>query len=740
MKKSVACPRAWPWAMAMSLSALATACGGGGQDPILGAGDTALLVRATVTSVAPLPRAALVPLNTRLITATFSKAMEGASLGTDSFTLTCPSLAATTSRAVTYFESDKTATLALPADTLLPAGEVCTTTVGAGVRDATGATLGQDVVWQFTTGSALDTTAPLITSTINANGATNVSVNTKVGATFSEAMDPLTLAAPTFTLMQGSNLVPGNTSYSGVSAVFVPTSALALNTSYTATVSSSAKDLAGNAMAANYVWSWTTGAALDTTAPTVTGTVQANNAVNVAINTQAGVAFSEAMNPLSIKNTNVVLRESASAVVVPGVVSYSGVNAAFMPLTSLLPGTRYTLTVKGGAAGVEDVAGNPMAADFITGWTTAGNATPMDRTAPTVVMFNPDDLATGVATSATVNATFDEAMDPLSINTASFTVAGVAGSVAYNAAQRIATFTPAMPLAKGTLYTVIVSTAVADLAGNTMKQAKVWRFTTAVDPVVPVNPGVTPIIALNSAARFGTFGGTAGMTNMGTLTLINGDIGTTATGTSMVTGFHDAAGDFYTETGDNIGTVNGKIYSCTNSVTGPTSTGTNAASCAAATQARLDAQTAYQALVAMPAGANPGANLAGLTLLPGTYTAPAGSFMLEGGNLTLDAQGNANAVWVFQMATTLTVGGPGAAFPQSIILAGGAQAKNVFWQVGSFATINAAGGGTMVGTVISQRGASFSTAGNVAVVTLNGRALSLGASVTLVNTVINVPQ
>lgn len=726
--------------MAVSLSALATACGGGGQDPILGAGDTALAVRPTVTSVAPLPGASPVPLNTRLITATFSKAMEAASLGTDSFTLACPSLAATTSRAVTYFESDQTATLALPAGTLLPAGEVCTATVGAGVRDTTGATLGQNFVWQFTTGATLDTTAPLITSTINANGATNVSVNAKVGATFSEAMDPLSLAAPTFTLMQGSNLVPGTTSYSGVSAVFVPTSALAFNTTYTAVVSSAAKDLAGNAMTANYVWSWTTGAALDTTAPTVTGTVQANNAVNVAINTQAGVTFSEAMNPLSIKNTNVVLREPASAVVVPGVVSYSGVNAAFMPLNSLLPGTRYTLTVKGGATGVEDVAGNPMAADFITGWTTADNATPMDRTAPTVVMFNPDDLATGVATSATVNATFDEAMDPLSINSASFTVAGVTGSVAYNAAQRIATFTPAMPLAKGTLYTVIVSTAVADLAGNIMKQAKVWRFTTAVDPVVPVDPVVTPTIALNSAARFGTFGGTAGMTNMGTLTQINGDIGTTATGTSMVTGFHDTAGDFYTETGANIGTVNGKIYSCTNSVTGPTSTGTNAAACAAASQARLDAQTAYQALVAMPAGANPGANLAGLTLLPGTYTAPAGSFMLEGGNLTLDAQGNANAVWVFQMATTLTVGGPGAAFPQSIILAGGAQSKNVFWQVGSFATINAAGGGTMVGTVISQQGASFSTAGNVAVVTLNGRALSLGASVTLVNTVINVPQ
>jgi hypothetical protein len=113
--------------------------------------------------------------------------------------------------------------------------------------------------------------------------------------------------------------------------------------------------------------------------------------------------------------------------------------------------------------------------------------------------------------------------------------------------------------------------------------------------------------------------------------------------------------------------------------------------------------------------------------------------MIQGGDLTLDAQGDANAVFIFQMATTLTVGGPGAAAPQSIILVGGAQAKNVFWQVGSAATINAGGGGTMVGTIISQAGAAFSTAGNVAVVTLNGRVLSLNASVTLVNTVINVP-
>ena len=179
---------------------------------------------------------------------------------------------------------------------------------------------------------------------------------------------------------------------------------------------------------------------------------------------------------------------------------------------------------------------------------------------------------------------------------------------------------------------------------------------------------------------------------------------------------------------------------CAKSTTGPTSGSVNAASCAAATAALADARAAYASLVAQPAGPNAGAgNLANLTLAPGVYTAAAGSFKMEGGNLTLDAQGNANAVWVFQMATTLTVGGPGAAAPQSVILANGAQAKNVYWQVGSAATINAGGGGNMVGTIISQAGSTFSTAGNAALTKLNGRALSLDASVTMVNTEITVP-
>ena len=242
------------------------------------------------------------------------------------------------------------------------------------------------------------------------------------------------------------------------------------------------------------------------------------------------------------------------------------------------------------------------------------------------------------------------------------------------------------------------------------------------------------------------------MTNTGNQTVITGsggntaDIGTIATGNGDITGFHERAGgatslvdDSYTDTlGANSGKVTGRIYTCAKSTTGPTVAAANPVSCGIATQARLDAQTAYIALAAMPSDGTLAGNLANSTIAPGVWT-NSSSVLIEGGDLTLDAGGDANALFVFQIGSTLTVGGPGVAAPQSIILAGGAQAKNVFWQVGTAATINAAGGGTMVGTIIANSGVVFSTAANVNVLTLNGRALSLISSVTMVNTVVNVP-
>ncbi len=140
--------------------------------------------------------------------------------------------------------------------------------------------------------------------------------------------------------------------------------------------------------------------------------------------------------------------------------------------------------------------------------------------------------------------------------------------------------------------------------------------------------------------------------------------------------------------------------------------------------------------VTQPGGIDPGAGeLGGLTLTPGVYMAT--TFKISNVDLTLDAQGDSNAVFVFQTAAALTVGIPGPTGARSIILTNGALARNVYWYVGSAATINGAGGGTMVGTIIAYSAITFSTAGNGNQTVLNGRALSLNASVTMVNTTIN---
>ncbi len=725
-----------PWFMATVLTALAAGCGGGGNDqaPILGTGAGTATMAPAVTAVTPTAGATAILISRKTLTAAFSKAMDSATIGTNSFTLTCPGTTAISGTVASYAAAGNVATLTLPATSNLPASALCTATVTTAARDTAGVGLLSNFSWTFTTGANPDSKAPTVTGTVNANGATNVAINTDVAATFSEAMNPATISNAQFTMKESisGTAIPGSITYADVTAEFKPLAALSANTRYTMTIKGAASgvtDIAGNAMANDYVWSWTTGQSLDKTAPTVTGTINANGAVNVPVNTKTGATFSEAISVASLTSTNFSLKETNTGKVIAGTASYSGVNAVFVPQSALALNTSYTGTIKGGANGIKDLAGNAMVSDYVWSWTTGSV---LDTTAPMVTSVNPADLATNVPVTSAVNATFSEAMDPLTMSTGNFSVAGITGSVSYNVASKVVTFTPSTNLAANTTYTATIDTGAQDLAGNALAVNKVWSFTTAAAAVIP------PSINLGAASAYGTFGGTAGMTNQGLATVVNGNIGTTATGASSITGFHDNGigvnRDVYTETPLNAGFVNGSILTCTVSTTGPTSAAINPADCTQANAGLAAASAAYGALAGLPAGANPGADLGGLTLAPGVYTAPSGSFMISSPGLTLDAQGNAGAVWVFQMATSLTVG-PSV----SITLAGGAQAGNVYWQVGSAATINPAGGGTMVGTIIAQSGITFSTAGNASAVTLNGRALSLGASVTLVNTVINVP-
>ncbi|MBK8801576.1 MAG: DUF3494 domain-containing protein [Fibrobacteres bacterium] len=236
------------------------------------------------------------------------------------------------------------------------------------------------------------------------------------------------------------------------------------------------------------------------------------------------------------------------------------------------------------------------------------------------------------------------------------------------------------------------------------------------------------IPSLGAATPFAAFGGGAGITNQGVNTVVNGDIGTTGAST-MITGFHNASFNFG-ETPLNIGAVNGLVI-------GDAPQG-SPADLTLAKNVASDALNAFNRLADLPGGIDPAAGLlGGLSLAPGLYKSASGAFLVLGSNLTLDARGDADAIWVFQMASSLTVGGPAAA--RSVVLVNGAQSKNVYWVVGSSAIINSAGGGTMVGTILAIAGVTISDPGSSAPTTLDGRALAQFGSVTMVNTVIRTP-
>jgi hypothetical protein len=712
------------WALALLLAGATAGCGREQTPAIV----------PVVISTTPANGAVAVPV-AQVISATFNKAMNPASITSSTFLVTGPS-GAPVNGAVTYTGTTASFT---PTTPLAPT-TLYNATITTGANDLLGIPLAANFPWSFATG-----TVPTVISTIPINGAANVPLNQKIIATFSEAMNPATItAAGTFTvaIANGGAPVAGTVSYvaGANTAIFAPSANLTANTHYTATITPAAQSAAGNATASNFAWTFTTGIAANTTAPIVISTVPASGAIDVPTNTILTATFSKPMDPTTITapGTFTLAVAGTDGAPVAGTVQFAGASATFTPASALPAATEFTATITTAA---KDLTGNALTANFAWSFTTGAGP---DTTPPTITLTIPADAATNVALSQSVNATFSEPMNPATIlapGTFTLAVAGtdgapVTGTVSYDAINNIATFTALTNLTASTSYTVIITNAATDVAGNALAAGTTpnpWTFTTgtAADQPAPT---------LGTAATFGSLGGGAGITNQGTETIINGDIGTTGAST-LITGFNDSGpGCIYTETPLNIGLVNGSIDAAPPNPTVACPTEGTAATLMIATQAAADAQATYIAIspAAMPGGTDPGSGqLALLTLPPGIYKAAAHSFMITGGDLTLDAGGDVNAVWIFQMSSSLTVGDAGV--PRNVMLTNGAQAKNVFWQVGSMATINPSGGGTMVGTVIAFSGLTFSTSGNVAVTTLNGRALALDASVTMVNTVVNVP-
>jgi hypothetical protein len=212
---------------------------------------------------------------------------------------------------------------------------------------------------------------------------------------------------------------------------------------------------------------------VDTAAPTVSSTSPVSGATGVPLTAVVTATFSEAMDASTITTGSFTIAG------VSGSVSYNAgtYTATFTPDADLTGGTTYTASL---STAVTDAAGNALAAEYSWSFTTTGDSTP-----PTVSSTSPAADATGVLVDAAVTATFSEAMDASTITTGSFTIAGVSGSVSYNAGTYTATFTPDADLEYETTYTASLSTAITDAAGNPLASTYSWSFTTRTSGVDP---------------------------------------------------------------------------------------------------------------------------------------------------------------------------------------------------------------------------------------------------------------
>jgi hypothetical protein len=367
-----------------------------------------------------------------------------------------------------------------------------TCTITTGVKDVAGIALANNYVWTFTTGDAPNITLPTISSTDPANAATGVPFNQKIAATFSTPMDGSTFTSATFILKQGTTSVSGFVSYSGIVAIFAPTSPLAPNTGYTATITTRAKDLAGNALANNFIWNFTTGTAAVITSPTVSSTDPIDAATGVPLNQKIAAIFSKTMDASTFTSATFTLKQGTTPI--NGFVSYSGTTTIFAPASNLAPSTVYTATI---TTAVKDLAGNALANNFVWSFTTG---TAVVVIPPTVSSTDPVNVATGVPLNQKIAATFSKTMDATTIQTSTFSlrqgITTVSGFVSYSGVT--ATFAPANNLLPNSTYIATISTGAKDLAGNALASDFVWSFTTGA-AVVITPPIVISTDPLNTA-------------------------------------------------------------------------------------------------------------------------------------------------------------------------------------------------------------------------------------------------
>lgn len=499
---------------------------------------------------------------------------------------------------------------------------------------------------------AITGVCPEVESTTPLNQASGTPPGSVITVTFNTAMNPATIVPEAFSLVSSPNanqlaaVVTGTMTFDASTNTlrFVPDQPLATNAIFTGRVEPTVKDIGGNAMQEPYMWTFTTGLQ-----SMVVSTIPSHQQTGVAVAANLSATFNVPMNPGTLNTSTFTVWNGSTQVT--GVVSYSGLTATFNPNADLALNTTYEARISMGAVSAQGIA---LVSNFA--WTFTTVAPPP----PTITSVSPSQGAINVPLNTDVTAVFSVPMMASTVNTTSFTLRDgntpITGTVTM--LGNTAVFNPDNLLLSGRLYSASVTTAVRSADNIAMAVTHNWTFTT-VNPAGPGN------VILNSVEAYGIIAGVGISNNAGFSVVHDMNVGISPGVRSSITGYPPAI------------VVNGAIHASDDLVP--------AGIAATLLQAKQDLVSAYLYAegATVPAPQSADVDQGGLTLAPGIYKAST-SLLIQNGDLTLDAQGDVNAVWIFQIASTLTtVGGAGG----NIVLTGGAQAKNIYWQVGSSATI-----------------------------------------------------
>jgi hypothetical protein len=367
----------------------------------------------------------------------------------------------------------------------------------------------------FRTVPDTSTAAPTVVSTSPANNSFDAPTNGVIDVGFNEPLNPATVNTTTVSLVQntlGPNtccsfaVVPSTVSLlnGGTVVRITPNTPLTANNLVEVGISSALQATNGRSFPADPfgspVLSFSTGASVDTTLPTILSVSPPNGSANVGDNAEIRIVFNKPISPLTVTGTTVQLT-GGSTPAVPDSISFGNNNQSvvLVPHAPLPDNTLMTLTI----SGLTDAVGNPLAPQTTTFTTGTGP----DLVAPAVVNQNPSNAAMNLPINAPVILQLNEPIDPGSVNGGTlliqdkFISQSVAGTYSVSPDGRTISFLPNTPLAIDRNFSVLFNNrGITDLAGNLLSCAGLCdsSFTTgiAANTTEPSVMGVSPVNGL----------------------------------------------------------------------------------------------------------------------------------------------------------------------------------------------------------------------------------------------------